>query len=188
MRLKGITSIVVLSVFIITLLWTVLVILAPFLVPSGTLTDLSGYVGSHENDEKIADLAPLPKAMYWVGDGQCHQIASRSYFLNGNQMPFCARDLGLFLGLAVGFGVLTFYRHKVYPFIALAGFIPLGIDGGVQLLTDYESTNVLRLTTGIIAGIAASLLLAHFVFVLQEDREESSALRERKAPPSNKQG
>ncbi|MGQ9586946.1 MAG: DUF2085 domain-containing protein [Thermoplasmata archaeon] len=186
--MKGITSAAVLAGFIITSLWAALVISAPLLVPSGTLTDLSGFVGSHENDEKIADLAPLPKAIYWVGDGECHQIANRSYFLNGNQMPFCARDLGLFLGLAIGFGFLTFYRYKLHPFVALVGFVPLGIDGGAQLLTDYESTNMLRMATGVVAGIAASLLLAHFLFVLQEDREKSGAPLKGKEPPSAGQG
>jgi hypothetical protein len=40
----------------------------------------------------------------------------------------------------------------------------------VQLLTDYESSNPLRLATGVVAGAACALLLAHFIFALQEDR------------------
>ena len=114
----------------------------------------------------------VPHAMYWLGDAECHQLSHRSYFINGNQMPFCARDLGLFLGLAVGFGLVSFYRLKIHPVLALMGFLPMAIDGGTQAITNYESNNPLRLITGLIAGIAGSLLLAHFVFVIQEDRNE----------------
>ncbi|TFG67847.1 MAG: DUF2085 domain-containing protein, partial [Methanomassiliicoccus sp.] len=107
--------------------------------------------------------------------GECHQLADRSYFINGNQMPFCARDLGLFIGLAIGSGIVTFYRYKIHPILVLIGLVPLALDGGVQLLTDYESNNTLRMITGFIAGLVLALLLAHFMFALQEDpsHEES---------------
>ena len=52
--------------------------------------------------------------------------------------------------------------------------IPIGIDGGLQFISDlgvvplaYESTNMLRLLTGAIAGIVASFyaipLIMNFV-------------------------
>jgi uncharacterized membrane protein len=106
-----------------------------------------------------------------IGDTECHQLANRSFFINGNQMPFCSRDVGLFIGLAVGAGVATFIRYRINPVLALAGLVPIAIDGGTQMLTDYESTNTLRLATGVVAGVALSLLLAHFMFALQEDPE-----------------
>jgi uncharacterized membrane protein len=168
MRVK-ITSPVMLVMFLVSALWLALVVSAPYLVPSNTLTDLSGSVGVKDNTDQFKDLAALPKAIYSIGDVECHQIASRSLFLNGNEMPFCARDLGLFLGLSAGLGFVTLYRYKIHPVLALLGLVPMGIDGGLQFVTDYESNNILRLATGIVAGIAMILLIALYVFLLSED-------------------
>lgn len=40
--------------------------------------------------------------------------------------------------------------------------LPLIIDGGVQRLTSYESTNLRRLFTGILFGIALIFLFIYF--------------------------
>jgi len=173
MQLK-ITSPLILAMFIVGALWLVLVVVAPYLAPSNTLTDLSGSVGIKDNTDQFKDLSALPKAIYTIGDVECHQISSRSYFLNGNEMPFCARDLGLFIGLAAGLGVVTFYRYEVNPVLALLGLVPMGIDGGLQIVTDYESNNILRLATGIVAGIALVLLIALYVFLLSEDLKSAA--------------
>jgi len=170
MRIPFVTSVALLVAFILCGLWLALVMVSPFLVPSGTLEDLSGSVSVKDNIAQFKDLAPLPKAIYSIGDVECHQIASRSLFLNGNEMPFCARDVGLFIGLAAGFGLMTFWRRKVSPILALAGLAPMGIDGGLQLLTSYESNNPLRLATGMIAGFGLALLLSLYVFLISEDR------------------
>lgn len=172
MRLPKLTSPVVLAAFVICLVWLALVVSAPFLVHSHTLLDLSGSVNVKDNIAQFHSLAPLPKAIYSIGDVECHQIASRSFFLNGNEMPFCSRDLGLFIGLAAGFGLAAFYRYKLNPFLALAGLVPMGIDGGLQLVTSYESNNALRIITGIIAGVSLSILLAYYVFLIQADNKK----------------
>ncbi len=186
MRLPKITSPVVLTVFIGTAAWFVLVVAAAFMVPHGMFTDLSGTTGTHDNEDLFDQVHPLPHAIYWIGDGECHQLANRSYFLNGNQMPFCARDVGLFAGVAIGFGVVTFMLIKINPLFALAGIAPLGVDGTVQMFTDYESTNILRLATGLVAGAACALLLAHFIFALQEERDPGTP--ENGQPPTPESG
>jgi len=173
MHLPKVTSRAVLVFFIVSAAWLVLILSAPFMVPSGTLTDLSGRVGYHDNDQQFSSLSAVPHAIYWIGDAECHQIAARSYFLNGNEMPFCARDLGIFFGIAAAFGFLTFYRFKINPIFVILALIPIGIDGGLQLVTSYESSNVLRVLTGFAAGAALSLLIAHFMFVIQEDNEKN---------------
>lgn len=186
MRLPKVTSAVVLLMFIITSVWAALMFIAPLLVPEGTLTDLSGRVGYHDNDALFEDLSLLPRAVYYIGDAECHQLVERSFFVNGNQMPFCARDLGLFVGLAAGSGFVTFVRYKVNPVLVLLGLVPIGLDGGLQLITSYESNNALRVMTGLLAGVALSLLLAHFVFALQEERpkqEDASSGSESEGPP-----
>ena len=170
MRLPRITSRAVLALLILSAVWLALVLLSPLLVPSNTLRDLSGVVGGHENEHQFKNLGPLPHAVYWLGDAECHQLASRSLFLNGNQMPFCARDVGLFLGLVIGFFAATFVSWKIPPLLVLLGLVPIAIDGGLQLVTSHESTNPLRLATGLVAGLVLALLFAHFLFVIGEDK------------------
>ena len=180
MRLPRITLLPLFAFFIATLIWLLLVLTAPLMVPEGTLTDLSGRVGYVDNEDQFEDLGALPHAIYRIGDVECHQLANRSYFINGNQMPFCARDLGIFVGLAAGFGLVSFYPFRPNPFYLLLGLVPMGIDGGLQLVTEYESTNPLRLATGFIAGVAASLLLAVYIFVLADDLKKVRGTEEMK--------
>lgn len=184
-RIPWVTSGAVLLMFAVSAAWAALVFASPLMVPAGTLTDLSGLVGVHDNDELFEGLSPVPYAVYWAGDGECHQLANRSFFINGNQMPFCARDVGLFVGLAAASGVATFVRYKINPLLVLAGLVPIGLDGGIQLVTDYESNNLLRVATGLLAGAVLALLLAHFMFALQDDKPREGVREEGpgQAPP-----
>jgi uncharacterized membrane protein len=171
MRLPRITTYPMLALFVAASAWLVLVLTAAYMVPAGTIPDLTGTVGTYDNRELIDGLPPLPRAIYWAGDIECHQIANRSFFLNDNQMPFCTRDLGLFAGFAAGFGIVAFYRYKIHPVLLFVGLVPMALDGGLQLVTDYESTNLLRIVTGTIAGLVTALFLAHMLFVLGEDSD-----------------
>ncbi len=80
----------------------------------------------------------------------CHQKASRSYFIKNYQMPICARCLGLTIGYILGF---CFFNSSINIIAYILLIIPLIIDGLLQLKTNYESTNLKRLITGIFAGI-----------------------------------
>ena len=173
MKLPRIESRTLLLALIACVVWVSLVIAVPYMVPADTLTDLSGSVGKVDNADEFSGLGLVPRIIYAIGDRECHQLEERSYFLNGNQMPFCARDLGLFLGLAAGFVITVFIRVKFNPLLVLAGLVPMAIDGGLQLVTAYESTNVLRITTGFIAGMAFSLLISLFVMTIKDDRAEA---------------
>lgn len=195
MRSDGglITSGVLLILFVASTIWVALTVTAPLMVPSDTLLDLTGTVGMRENIAQFEPLSIVPRTIYIIGDLECHQIADRSYFLNGNQMPFCSRDLGLFLGLAFGFGIATFFFIQLNPMWLLVGLIPMGLDGGLQLVTEYESTNPLRLITGIVAGTALALLLASFALAFREDAKgtppsEQGTLQEDMNKPPNPDG
>lgn len=79
----------------------------------------------------------------------CHQLPERSFFLVGHQLPVCARCTGIYFGAFIG---SFFARAKSPPPLFLvAALIPMALDGGTQLLF-RESTNALRLATGLIAG------------------------------------
>jgi len=182
--------------------------IAPFSMPTDSVPELSGRANAidyafedswgnrdHGEGSKVghdqslhggsfawSELSPLWAFTYAFGDLNCHQKHERSWEINGNQMPVCARDIGIFLGFAIGcliFGLRGFNRWtvrdtflSVFPdqwmdavyerdlrLVAMIlvlglGLVPMAIDGFTQLLLDsYESNNPLRLITGAGAGI-----------------------------------
>ncbi len=162
----------VLIVFTFWLLW---VLIAPFTLPAGSVTDLSGSVGPIDNGPQIDDMNPFAAAIYWLGDANCHQLASRSYYLNGNQLPFCARDLGIFIGMALGMVLAFFVKARPSLLLIILGFVPMALDGGIQLLTSYESTNLVRLLTGALAGISVAFLIHLIAMNVRDSRRLESS-------------
>ena len=156
MERRGKSSrIVILIFFILFLMWSVLQFLAPLSLPHGSINDLSGLTAVSDNEELFSKL-PIPwNAVYSIGDKLCHQKAERSFFINDNQMPFCSRCTAIWLGLVIGLGVLVFYSiqlNEKFLFIVIAGLGPIGIDGIGQLFGFWESTNIIRVVTGLIIG------------------------------------
>lgn len=130
------------------------IIAAPLTLPGGSMTELDGKIGSVDNWDRISELPWPQMVVYFVGDVNCHQQADRSFQLNGNQLPVCARDLGLFAGATIGLGVYMLMRKQV-PWLLLALFLaPMALDGGLQAISSYESDNAVRAITGTIAGLA----------------------------------
>ena len=147
------------------------------------------YTGTTISPETPFAWTELPTAhaiAYAFGDLNCHNLGERSWTINGNQMPVCVRDLGIFAGLMVGGAIVHrrslnrwtvtdtalsilpeawqegIYRRRwrhvaFYGFAALA-VVPIGVDGFTQLLTDYESNPLTRMLTGIPFGVGLGLL------------------------------
>ena len=73
----------------------------------------------------------------YVGAAICHRITSRSFMINGRQVPLCARCTGMYLGVALSFAVLFLAgrgrRTNLPPLpilLVLVGFIGImGVDG-----------------------------------------------------------
>ena len=100
--------------------------------------------------------------------GICAQLPSHSFFPAGEQLPLCARNTGIYLGFALGFltllgvGRVRASRLPRLPvaalllalvgLMALDGFNSLFLDLGAPHL--YQPQNVLRLMTGLGAGVA----------------------------------
>ena len=82
----------------------------------------------------------------------CHQRPERSFFFKGKQLPLCARCTGILIGYFVGIfmAYLTDCANCLYMLLL---FVPMVLDGGVQLLFKIESNNLRRLITGILGGI-----------------------------------
>jgi uncharacterized membrane protein len=128
--------------------------------------------------------------MYYLGDAQCHQKWYRSFMINGNQMPVDARVTAIYVGLTLGLLTGMFARQTSYPLVNFASILPsrlrrivsekvgyvpfffmfsgllaapLVIDGVYQLISDYESTNLLRVITGLPLGWVVGLLLGAMI-------------------------
>jgi uncharacterized membrane protein len=85
----------------------------------------------------------------------------------GFKMPVCARDFGIYLGSLLGMALFVVLKDKIGPMslpVYLLFLVPLVADGFVQLLTGYESTNMLRLVTGLIAGGASGVALLSIIY------------------------
>jgi uncharacterized membrane protein len=87
----------------------------------------------------------------------CHGIPRRCLYAWNVPMPICARCVAIYSGLLAGillFWLLPNVEEMTARFIVIFSTIPLAIDGLTQLATMRESTNVLRLITGLLAGTA----------------------------------
>lgn len=152
--------------FIILFLFFLGMMASPFLIPADTIH--FGDVGAVGGDDfrTIIDgniTNPLANFYYKMGDLNCHQRESRSWHLNGNQLPFCARDTAIFFGLALGVLITLFFVFELDFLWIIAAFVPIGLDGGLQLVTSYESNNFFRLITGLLAGMATGIALGTII-------------------------
>lgn len=146
--------------FLFFLIWTLIQFLAPIALPSGSVTDLDGLVGVSDNSGKFDDMGIPGGPIYNCGDSLCHQKADRSFFINENQMPFCARCTAIWIGITIGLGFMFFYKIPLdsrFLIIILVGLIPIGIDGFGQLLNFWESSNLTRVITGLLTGVVCGI-------------------------------
>jgi uncharacterized membrane protein len=153
---------IVLIIFVFFFLWVLLQFLAPLSLPAGSVTDLSGVVGFSDNEQTIQNMSFPWNVVYFSGDRVCHQRADRSLFLNGNQLPFCARCTAIWLGLAIGLGfmvVFTIALHETFLIVIALALMPIGIDGVGQLVGFWESTNLVRVITGLPAGLVCGVAI-----------------------------
>jgi uncharacterized membrane protein len=157
--------------FILFLLWSILQFLAPIILPENSVQDLSGVVAISDNEGTINRIDFPWNYVYSAGDRLCHQKSERSFILNSNQMPFCSRCTAIWVGLTIGLGFIIFYRVKLNEKLLLfliIGIAPMALDGIGQLLNLWESTNLIRVITGLIVGIVCGVT---FGVIIDEFRE-----------------
>jgi len=108
-----------------------------------------------------------------IGYALCHQMPERSFFFHEHQSPLCARCTGMYLGVLLGL-VFLIVRRRTHaarlPSVAmvsmLIGFITImGIDGinsTISIIPSapqlYHTTNVHRIVTGTLFGLAIAML------------------------------
>ena len=153
---------IILFFFTFFMLLNILQFLAPFSIKTASMDDLSGMTVISDNKESVDSLSFPWSSIYHMGDIFCHQKAKRSFFINGNQMPFCSRCTAIWLGLSVGLGFMVFFRINLdekFVFLLLVGIIPIGVDGVGQLFSLWESNNLIRVLTGLLVGIFCGIAI-----------------------------
>ncbi len=91
----------------------------------------------------------------------CHQKPERSFYYKSYQYPVCARCTGLYLGYLIGLIIGLLFNPSII--VAIIMIIPCGLDGFIQLKTNYESTNIRRFILGIIAGIGYLIIIVEII-------------------------
>lgn len=88
----------------------------------------------------------------------CHRLPSRSLRLPWGYSALCARCTAFWLGAAAG--TVLMYRPAVrVPFWAgIPALLPLAVDGFLQYHNVYQSGNLLRMFTGLFAGLGIAVL------------------------------
>lgn len=97
----------------------------------------------------------------------CHQKEERCFIFMGYKMGLCSRCFALFVSFFVVGVFYSFIRniyevrtYKSITFYALAVFmLPLVIDGITQLFGFRESTQGIRVLTGILAGVGIGIFV-----------------------------
>lgn len=114
---------------------------------------------------------------HYVGYAVCHQITVRTYVFGDLVMPLCARCSGQYLGVLVGFFLAWRWgriRAMGLPprwlIVVLVGFLAIwafdGLNSYLYLILRrpflYQPHNILRISTGILQGLAVSFLFLPF--------------------------
>ncbi len=153
---------IILVFFIISFIWVLFQFISPVMLSTGSVKDLTGLTVVENNEKQISEMEAPWGSIYSAGDILCHQKASRSFFINENQMPFCARCTAIWLGLCAGIGFMLFYKMPLdekFFYLMVIGAVPIGIDGVGQLLGYWESTNLTRVITGLLIGVITGLAI-----------------------------
>lgn len=189
----------------LNLLWCASFFIAPFTIAPGSFALQVGRANVIDHESIWETFSIYPRLVYTFGDFQCHQLWYRSLWLNGNQMPMCARMTSMYIFANFGLVAAAFATpsastgsvmlsampawirtrlERVGPtragaLIVLVGLLPVAIDGFTQLLTPYESTNVMRILTGAPGGFVGGLLVGAMFMSMKQLSVEIQAMRAR---------
>ena len=98
-----------------------------------------------------------PQFLRWPFKIMCHGIPHRCLTIFATPMPICARCVGIYSGLLAGLLLFPLFREaneRVMKIVLAVVAVPMLIDGLTQAFGLRESTNPLRLATGLTLGAA----------------------------------
>jgi uncharacterized membrane protein len=92
----------------------------------------------------------------------CHRIPERTFNIRGHYFPVCARCTGFYIG-AFSYFIFVYFFYVQYTasliILAILMVIPTFLDGFTQFLGSRESSNMLRLLTGLVGGVGLAILV-----------------------------
>lgn len=88
----------------------------------------------------------------------CNRRTDRGIFILGKCLPFCARCIGIHVGIFMYLSSYFLFNVEIRTSLALLMLIPTIYDGGMQYLYGRESNNVRRLVTGCLAGAGSAAI------------------------------
>lgn len=92
----------------------------------------------------------------------CHRIPERTIIFRGFYFPVCSRCTGLYIGVFLCLIYLNLYYIDYninLLIISVLMIIPTFIDGITQFIDFRQSNNILRLLTGLIAGLGLVIFI-----------------------------
>ncbi len=94
----------------------------------------------------------------------CHQMPSRSFYLENHSFAVCSRCFGVYAGLLFGFLTYPFLRtiEEIEPlprFWLFLALIPMGLDWSLGFFGIWENTHLSRFLTGLILGITCAVFI-----------------------------
>ena len=109
--------------------------------------------------------------VYAVGSVICHQLPERSFFIEGRQLPVCARCTGLYLSGAAGALGWVIWKaargwrsFMVSPRTALAIVMVTGLPTALSYTTGvtgvWDGSNVTRALLAVPLGLSAGAVVA----------------------------
>lgn len=128
----------------------------------------------------IAIPTPLPRKLLLAMGGVCALRPGHSFFAGGVQLPLESRMIGIYGGFTLTLIVLLAFRHlgarrpggKLVIGILVLCFTSMVFDGSNSTLAElglphlYTPTNVLRLLTGLLSGIAIAPFLVWLLSIV----------------------
>ncbi len=213
------------SLLLLNLFWCASFFIVPLILPPDTFAwPYAQYplVAYHLGGANQINYEPIwqslwiyPRAVYTFGDLQCHQLWFRSLWINGNQLPMCARMTSMYI--FANFGLVAaafatpstsasrvmvdampaFIRKPLNRFfspeqsaalIVIVGLLPVAVDGFYQLFsefTHYESTNFMRILTGVPGGFVGGLLVGAMLVSIRQFQVDIARMRATMSRPES---
>ncbi|MDI6882491.1 MAG: DUF2085 domain-containing protein [Methanobacteriales archaeon] len=102
---------------------------------------------------------------FWI----CHRRPDRTFSIRGRYFPVCSRCTGVYIG-AFSYFLIAYFTPIKYTLnlvvMAILITTPMILDGFTQLLGLRESNNLLRLLTGLLAGLGLGILTKALKFYI----------------------
>ena len=111
----------------------------------------------------VAALLAAPAWLFPICGFICHQRAERSFFIDGRQLPVCARCTGLYAGAAAAAPFALFMASPLNSrrarVIVLAAAVPTAITWTLEFARIAPFSNVTRFAAALPLGFAAAWLV-----------------------------